>query len=172
VIYTAERRLEASIVTNWYEYFFEPFSPLSEVVLTDLPAYGSLHLEVSIEAPLGMVACGAFIVGTSYLIGDSEYGGSAGIIDYSRKDTSETGTTTFRKRNFSRRMSQRIWVDAPRFNAVYRLLSGLRATPCVWIGADSEDLGPLTIFGFYRDFSIDIAYPMINFCNLEIEGLT
>jgi hypothetical protein len=172
IIYTAERQLEGSIVTNWYEYFFEPFAPLSEIVLTDLPAYGSLHLEVSIEAPFGSVACGAFIAGTAYLIGDGEYGGSAGIIDYSRKDTSDTGKTTFRKRNFSRRMSQRLWVDAPRFNAVYRLLSGLRATPCVWIGADSDDLGPLTIFGFYRDFSIDIAYPLINFCNLEIEGLT
>jgi hypothetical protein len=172
VIYTTERRLEASIVTNWYEYFFEPFAPLSEVVLTDLPAYGSLHLAVSIIALNAQVACGALIPGNAYLIGDGEYGGSAGIIDYSRKDTSETGKTTFRKRNFSRRMSQRLWVDAARFNAVYRLLSGLRATPCVWIGAESEELGPLTIFGFYRDFSIDIAYPLVNFCNLEIEGLT
>jgi len=171
VIYSAQRSLEASIVTNWYEYFFEPFSPLGEVVLTDLPAYGSLQIEVSIVSGAD-VACGAMIVGTAYLVGDSEYGGSAGIIDYSRKDTSDTGTTTFRKRKFSRRMSQRLWVDAPRFNAVYRLLSGLRATPCVWIGAESEDLGPLTIFGFYRDFSIDIAYPLVNFCNLEIEGLT
>lgn len=172
VIYTATRSLEGSIVTNWYEYFFEPFAPLSEVVLTDLPAYGSLQLDVSILAPFASAACGEMICGTAYLIGDAEYGGSAGITDYSRKDTSETGVTTFRKRQFSRRMSHRLWVEGPRFNAVYRLLSGLRATPCVWIGADAEEFGPLTIYGFYRDFTIDIAYTLVMFCNLEIEGLT
>lgn len=172
VLYETERTLEGSMVTNWYEYFFEPFSPLSELVLTDLPAYGSLHLDVSIIAPGAEVACGAMVCGTAYFIGDAEYGGSAGIIDYSRKETSETGVTTFRRRRFSRRMSQRLWLDSARFAAVYRLLSGLRATPCVWIGADAEGYGPLTIYGFYRDFSIDIAYPMVKFCNLEIEGLT
>lgn len=66
--------------------------------------------------------------------------------------------TTFRKRRFSRRMSQRLWLEGARFAAVYRLLSGLRATPCVWIGTDAEGYGPLTVYGFYRDFSIDIAY--------------
>lgn len=172
VLYETERTLEGSMVMNWYEYFFEPFSPLSELVLTDLPAYGSLHLDVSIIAPGAEVACGAMVCGTAYFIGDAEYGGSAGIIDYSRKETSETGVTTFRRRRFSRRMSQRLWLESARFAAVYRLLSGLRATPCVWIGADAEGYGPLTIYGFYRDFNIDIAYPMVKFCNLEIEGLT
>ncbi|EHK64774.1 hypothetical protein [Achromobacter arsenitoxydans] len=172
ILYETERALEGSIVTNWYEYFFEPFSPLSELVLTDLPAYGSLHLDVSILAPGAEVACGAMICGTSYFIGDAEYGGSVGIVDYSRKDTSETGVTTFRRRRFSRRMSTRLWLETARFAAVYRLLSGLRATPCVWIGTDAEAYGPLTIYGFYKDFSIDVAYEMMNFCNLEIEGLT
>ncbi|MEN4918269.1 hypothetical protein ABE485_06320 [Achromobacter spanius] len=172
VLYETERALEGSIVTNWYEYFFEPFSPLSELVLTDLPAYGSLHLDVSIFAPGAEAACGAMICGTAYFIGDAEYGGSVGIVDYSRKDTSETGVTTFRRRRFSRRMSTRLWLETARFAAVYRLLSGLRATPCVWIGTDAEGYGPLTIYGFYKDFSIDVAYEMVNFCNLEIEGLT
>ncbi|MGE8449106.1 MAG: hypothetical protein ACN6OP_00500 [Pseudomonadales bacterium] len=172
VLYEADRVLEGSLVTNWYEYFFEPFSPLSEVVLTDLPAYGSLHLDVTIVAPGAEAACGAMVCGTAYFVGDVEYGGSAGIIDYSRKETSETGVTTFRRRRFSRRMSQRLWLDSARFAAVYRLLSGLRATPCVWIGTDAEGYGPLTIYGFYRDFTIDIAYPLVHFCNLEIEGLT
>ncbi|OZI31730.1 hypothetical protein CAL29_28055 [Bordetella genomosp. 10] len=172
VIYEFERSLEGSLVTNWYEYFFEPFSQVSEVVLTDLPAYGSLVLQVSIIAAGASVACGSMILGSAYFLGEAEYGGSAGIQDFSRKDTSETGVTTFRERRYSRRSSQRLWVETGRFTAVYRLLSSLRATPCVYIGAESDDYGPLTIFGFYRDFSIDIAYPLMNFCNLEIEGLT
>lgn len=172
ILYEADRALEGSIVTNWYEYFFEPFSRLSELILTDLPAYGSLHLEVSIFAPSSEAACGAMICGTAYFIGDAEYGGSVGIVDYSRKDTSEAGVTTFRRRRFSRRMSTRLWLETARFAAVYRRLSELRATPCVWIGTDAEGYGPMTIYGFYKDFSIDVAYEMVNFCNLEIEGLT
>ncbi|AZY48860.1 hypothetical protein ACLQ9F_11895 [Bordetella avium] len=172
VIYEAHKQLEGSVVTNWYEYFFEPFSRITELVVTDLPAYGNLHLEVTISAPGAQAACGALICGSAYFIGDAEYGGSAGIIDYSRKETSATGVTTFRRRRYSRRMSQRLWIDSARLGAVYRLLSGLRATPCVWIGADVDGYGLLTIYGFYRDFSIDIEYPMVKFCNLEIEGLT
>jgi len=171
-IYRASRVLEGSVVTNWYEYFFEPFSQLSELVLVDLPPYGSLHLDVRIRAAFGNPACGEMVCGSAYDLGDSEHGGSVGIIDYSRKETSESGRTTFRKRRYSRRMSQRLWVETARFDAVYRLLSGLRATPCVWIGSDRPEYGPLTIYGFYKDFSIDVAYPLMNFCNLEIEGLT
>ncbi len=171
IIYTHSRALEGSVVSNWFEYFFEPFSPLPEVVLTDIPAYGSLHLEVTLSSG-AEVACGAMICGTVYHVGDTEYGASVGIIDYSRKETSESGVTTFRRRRFSRRGSYRLWVDAARLNGVYRLLSGLRATPCVWIGTDADGYGPLTIFGFYRDFSIDIAYPLVLYCTLEIEGLT
>ncbi|MNQ93708.1 hypothetical protein D3C85_1091890 [compost metagenome] len=172
IIYEHSLQLEGSIVSNWFEYFFEPFIPLSEVVLTDIPAYGSLHLEVTISAPGADAACGAMICGSAYEVGEVEYGGTAGIIDYSRKETSATGVTTFRRRRFSRRMSHRLWVDSARFNAVYRLLSGLRATPCVWIGTGAEGYGPLTIFGFYRDFSLEIAYPLVSYCSLEIEGLT
>ena len=172
VIYEYSRQLEDSVVTDWYEYFFEPFTPISELVLTNLPPYGSIHLEVTLSAPLAEVRCGAMICGTAYDIGDAEYGGTAGIVDYSRKTTSETGVTRFQRRRFSRRMTQRLWLDAGMLNKVYRLLSELRATPCVWIGTDSEGFGPFVAFGFYRDFNIDVAYPLVHFCNLEIEGLT
>ncbi len=172
IIYEHEQSLEGSTVSDWYEYFFEPFSPLSEVTLSGLPVYGSIHLSIEISSVNADVACGAAVFGTIYEIGKTLAGPTAGITDYSRKETSTTGTTRFQQRRFSRRMSQRLWVDNQNVTKVYRLLSDLRATPCVWIGADSSKLGFFTIFGFYRDFNVDVAYYANSYCSIEIEGLT
>jgi hypothetical protein len=171
VIYNHSQALEGSIVGDWYQYFFEPFRPLTEVVLSDIPAYGSLRLEIDISA-IGPVAVGATVFGTTYDIGRTLSDPTAGILDFSRKETSDTGTTRFQKRRYSRRMSHRLLIDNPMLERVYRLLSDLRATPCVWIGTDAPGYGFFTIFGFYRDFSIEVAYTNNSFCSLEIEGLT
>lgn len=172
VIYEHSQPLEGSVVTDWYQYFFEPFVPLTEVVLSNVPSYGSIHLKISISSVAGPVAVGAAVFGTMYEIGKTLRGARAGIIDYSRKETSPTGATRFNKRRYSRRMSPRIVVDNGVVERVYRLLSDLRATPCVWVGTDAAGLGFFTIFGFYRDFDIDVAYVHHSHCTLEIEGLT
>ena len=52
-----------------------------------------------------------------------------------------------------------------------RVLAEVRATPCAWLGVDVAGFDPLTVYGFYKDFSIDIAYFYTSRCNLEIEGL-
>lgn len=68
-------------------------------------------------------------------------------------------------------MSVRMMVENFALNNLQRTIADLRATPCVWVGVDNAGYAPLTIFGFYRDFSIDVAYPTKSYCNLEIEGL-
>ena len=171
VVYSRTVSLDGTIIADWYQYFFEPSVQLGEVVLTDLPPYGAAHVTVSLTGP-GSVKCGSFVLGTFYALGGTQYGASAGIIDYSRKDTSATGTTTFVRRRYSKRMSAPLMLQNAQLNKVQRVLADLRATPCAWIGTDTPGFEPLTIFGFYRDFSIDVAYPTTSLCNLEIEGLT
>ena len=53
---------------------------------------------------------------------------------------------------------------------VHRTLASLRATPALWIGSEAFD--SLTVYGFYKEFSIDLAYPTVSYCSLTIEGLT
>lgn len=172
VLYERDLSLDKSLLTDWYEYFFEPFNRDTELVLTDLPPYRGMHVSVTVSAgPDGPTAVGALVFGSVYEIGRAERGATAGILDYSRKETSATGTTRFQKRRFSRRASLRAVVEHARLNRAYRLLSELRATPCVWIGTDAPGLEFFTIYGFYRDFSIDVAYATTSYCSLEIEGL-
>lgn len=170
VVYNHDKSLDGSVLYDWLQYFYDPFIAVHQVVLTDLPLYGNAHITVTLTSG-GAVRVGTVATGLSMLLGDVEQGASASIIDYSRKETSATGTTTFVKRRYSKRMSVRMLLDNYALNNFQRTLSDLRATPCVWVATDDAGYEPLTIFGFYRDFSIDVSYPTNSYCSLEIEGL-
>jgi hypothetical protein len=174
IVYTASKTLDGAIIADWYQYFFEPTVQLAEVVFTDVPPYSNGHITVVITGATSK--CGIMLVGTFYGIGETQNGASASIIDYSRKETDpEFGTTTFVRRAYSKRMNASMFLDNTQINKVQRVLADLRATPCAWIGSDMTGMEPLTVFGFYRDFSINVAYGGTSghsLCSLEIEGLT
>lgn len=170
VLLARDYPLDGSEVFDWYQYFYQPFIEIHEVVITDLPLYGSAHITAKVTGA-GVVEVGSMIVGTAFYIGDTQYGATAGILSFSRKDTSPTGITTFVKRKNSKRMSGQIMLENFMLNNVHRILSDLDAVPCVWVGTDAAGYEPLTIFGFYRDFSIVISYPTASLCDLEVEGL-
>lgn len=171
IVYTLSQDLDGTIIADWYQYFFEPVVQLAEVVLTDLPPYGDAHITVALTGT-GTVECGICLVGTFYTLGDTQYGASVGIIDYSRKETDAFGVTTFVRRAYSKRMSAKLMLDNVQMNKVQRVLADLRATPCAWIGSDDVTYAPLVVYGFYKDFSIEVAYPAASYCSLEVEGLT
>lgn len=174
-IYSRTIDLDGTIITDWYMYFFEPSVQLGEVVLTDIPPYFNGQITMTLTAATGAaVAVGEMVWGTAYILGQegTEQGATVGIIDYSRKDTdTNTGKTTFTRRAFSKRMSGQFLVDNTQINAVQRVLADIRAIPSVFIGSEDADYAPLVVYGFYRDFSIDIAYPTKSWCRLEVEGL-
>jgi len=172
-VYSRTVDLEGSIILDWYMYFFEPFEQLSEVVLTDLPPYSGGQITMTLSSG-SAVAIGEFLVGTVYGLGENalEHGATIGIIDYSRKDTDpDTGLTTFVQRAYSKRMSGQFLIENGSISGVQKILSGVRAVPSVYIGSEDTDYSALIVYGFYRDFSIDIAYPTHSFCRIEVEGL-
>lgn len=155
---------------DWYEYFFSEPEQVSDVVLTGLvPSTGS-RLEISVTGP---AACSAVVVGNTFDLGDAQLGATTSIIDYSQKSTTADGVQSFKPGRFSRRMSMSLEQPRERYPAVQRVLESVRATPCVWLGVpESNTYSPMTIYGFFRDFSIEVAYPTTNLCSLEIESLT
>lgn len=174
-LYTKTVSLDGSIVFDWYTYFFDRFFQIAEVVLTDLPPYSQGQITMTLSgAPGSNVAVGEVLWGSAYQLADEamEQGATVGIIDYSRKDTDpDTGKVTFTRRAFSKRMSGQFLVDNRRIAAVQSLLADVRAVPSVFIGSEDTDYSPLIVYGFYRDFSIDIAYPTKSWCRIEVEGL-
>jgi hypothetical protein len=170
-VYSRTVSLDGTFIFDWYQYFFEPYVQVEEVVLTDLPPYANARMTVSLTGA-GTLQIGQLVFGNQYELGDAEYGASLGIVDYSRKETDEFGTTTFVQRAFSKRMNLRLMLDTVQIARVQQVLARVRAKPAVWVGVPTDQLfRPLTVYGFFRDFNIDIAYQLKSYCTLEIEGL-
>lgn len=163
--------LKTRVVTNWYEYFFEPFTYKTAVVFSGLPLLTTNVITITITKTGGTAKCGSCVLGLSKRIGGTQYGASAGIIDYSRKSTDAFGNTTVVERAYSKRINVSLWLPNAKVDEILRLLADYRATPVVWVGAGNL-YGALIVYGYYRSFDIVIAYPNFSKCNLEIEGLT
>lgn len=170
VVYTRTVTLDGTIIADWYQYYFEPAVQLASVVLTDLPPYGNAHITATISGT-GSVKCGTLLVGTFYDLGDTQYGATSGITDYSRKDTDAFGIFTFVQRAYSDRISANLMFPNSQLNKVKSVLTSTRG-PCVWIGTDVAGFEVLNTLGWYRDFQIVIPYRTASLCSIEIEGLT
>lgn len=170
VVYNKTINLDGTMIYDWYSYFFEPFDLRETLVLTDIPPYPNCTIKITVTGS-GTVGIGNFIYGTSTDIGSVQYGVTIGNRDYSVKETDSFGNTVFVKRAFSRRMEPQLMLDNSKLRYVFRLLNDLRATPTVWIGSEDAQYEPLVIFGFYKDYTVDISYPTTSLVRLEIEGL-
>jgi len=156
-------------VFSWDTYFFDDIVLRRVVVLTDIPPYstGQITVTVSGGAPVNV---GTLVVGSVFDIGGTKPGVSLGIVDYSKKSTDEFGITTVAQRAFAKKMTVPVVIKRAAVDEVGRRLAALRATPVVWIGA--ETYGQSVIYGFYKDWSIELAYSAISYGTLTIEGLS
>ena len=174
VVYTETVELDNSTsnVIDWYTYFFEDFDFRTEVVFQNIPPYANGVVEVTISAGVGaLVAIGTCSVGTMIELGDTQYGLNYGIRDYSIKETDEFGNTKFIQRAFSKRMSPTLMIDNNRLNYVGKVLENLRATPTVYIAVDDPVYGGTIVFGFLKDWNIEINYPRHSMISMEVDGL-
>lgn len=174
IVYDQTAGLSGATVIDWYTYFFsDPLEKRTQIIFSNIPPYANAHITLELTEQTGVdVTIGEMTWGTLSEIGTTQYGVSTGIIDYSVKETDEFGNTKFVERAFSKRMQAQVHVRNTQINRVQTLLYSLRATPCVWVATSDPTLQePLIVFGYYRDFSMEIAYPSHSICNIEIEGL-
>jgi hypothetical protein len=162
---------DRAIIGDWYDYFYADNFRATSLTITDIPALMNTMFDVVIESTSGNAECGSFIIGNTTELGLTQYGAGAGIIDYSVKSTDQFGKTTITERPFSKRLSAKLYVESAEVDAVINKLNSLRATPCLWLGADGV-YESLSVYGFYRDYTPEITYPTYSIVSIEIEGLT
>jgi hypothetical protein len=171
VVYTKTVSLDGTIISSFYDWFFEDYAQLTDLTLTDLPGqYTSCELTVSITGT-STVGIGVCHFGKVYAIGSTQYGASVGIISYSQKTVDAFGNTTVTKRANSKRNTLSLMTAKSDFNRNYRLLASLDGIACIYIGTEAQGYEPLIVYGFYKDFSIVVEYFSTHLTNLEIEGL-
>lgn len=156
-------------VNDWYTYFFSEVVLKRTVVLTDLPPFGEAQITVTLNGT-GSTAVGTVVVGSLFNLGGTRAGMQFGLLDYSVKSTDAFGVTTLVERAYAKRMTVPVAILTPNVDEAARRLALIRATPVVWIGAARFDQS--IVYGFAKDWSIDMAYDQVSFCSLTIEGLS
>jgi hypothetical protein len=157
-------------ITNWYDYFFTAINRKKELSVLGLPPYASAVIDVTFNDTGETAKVGALVLGTSANIGDSQYGASFGIIDYSTKEIDAQGRTTITAGTYSDEADIDVVIETGRFAEVKKILTDLRTTPSVWIAEDNTE-GTI-IYGYYREFDVLLTGPVVSMCTLSIEGLT
>lgn len=175
VVYENTIGLSSETIVDWYGYFFyDPLLKRTQAIFYNIPPYQNAVITITLENSVGeQVSVSTLTYGTLFDIGTTQYGVSAGIVDYSVKTTDEFGNTTFVRRAYSKRLSAQVAVKNSDLNRVQSLLYGLRATPAVWIASDSPTFEEaMIVYGWYRDFTTEITYPTYSLISIELESLT
>jgi hypothetical protein len=162
--------VSTSNVVDGYTYFFEPIIRRTALALLDIPPYSAASGSITIANTGGTAKVGEIVLGRQSDIGETEYGPSIGIIDYSKKEADTFGNYIVLERAYSKRISCQLFLLNGKVDEVVRQLELYRATPLVWVAA--EDFSSLIVYGFYKSFDIVIPGPTVSNCSLEIEGLT
>lgn len=173
IAFSDTKALDDTFISSWYDFWFEPYSIETDLLFGPLPPYaGTVEVSIYPTTSGGTVSVAALTAGVTVELGTVQYGATAGITDYSRKETDEFGVTSLVKRVYAKRTEFTLVVDNSQLRRVYSTLAQLRATPAVWAGSDDYRFSPLVVFGYYKDFQISVAYSDFSTCTLEIEGLT
>ena len=170
LVYTQTASLiSTSSIQNWYSYFFEPIVHVTDFVATDLFPYAASTIVVTLNAPAETVLLGECVVGLSRDMGFTQYGASVGIQDYSIKEADTWGNYTIVERAFSKRADFTVWIESSKVDEVQSLLASYRAAPIVYVGSD--DYNSTLVYGFYKDFAVEIVQESISVCTISVEGL-
>jgi hypothetical protein len=163
--------VDNSMIEDWYAYFFEPIARQYEVVLFDLPSYGTAEIDITLSVTSGNAAVGEIVIGRQKQFGHTLYGTSVGIVDYSRKERDTFGNAVIVERDYSQRVDFDLSLNTQHIREMQRTLSSIRAQPVVWSGTEDGEFGML-VYGYYRDFDIVIANYAFSDCTIQVEGLT
>lgn len=177
VLYSASANLIAnSGIQDFYAYLYEPIVQATECLFDGIPlGFSATSLITVTFSSTGTTKVGGVVFGLSKDIGYTEWGAKVGIIDYSVKTRDTFGNYTITPRAFSKRGDFTVQVPTGQVDTLQSLLAQYRSTPIVYIGSNSGNVTKFNstmIYGFYKDFDINIAYNAFSVCSMTIEGLT
>lgn len=170
-VFGATGSLDATVVESVWDWMFNDFVQKRNVVMTDLPGqYPAMVVTVTINSTTG-AAIGVFAVGRVMLIGSTQYGAGAGIINFGKVSDDGFGNRTWIEGQWANRVTLPLVANRGDMNRIHRQLAGLRSTPCIYIGSELDDLEPLVCYGGYRDLYVTVPDFSTIALNLEIDGM-
>lgn len=157
-------------ITSWWAWFFSPIKRATRAIFSGLPAFKAASIEITITTDTGSTAeCGVCLLGTSTETGATLAGVSFGVQSHSRKEQDAWGNYSITRRGFSKKLRCKVLVERNQADTAGRLFASLIDTPALFIASDAYDM--TVIYGFVKDFDVNIAYFNYSECSLDIEGM-
>lgn len=153
-----------------WTYFFAPLLYKSDFVVSDLPPYMLTKYTVTISRTDANVKCGTMLFGQVVNFGDTNYGMTSGLLDYSIKQANEFGDYVLTQRAYSKTLNIAVRVTKGQTDPLMAYAIRYRATPIVIIG--SIDYTMSYVFGFFKDVKGIVDYPEHSLFSIEFEGLS
>ena len=155
---------------GWWNWFYGRRTESLSDYVVNLPSFADAVITVDFVG-LADMAVGTLLMGTVSSWGRGvQTGMSLGIRDYSKKETNDFGDIVLTQRSYASKQQLSLVLDAEEVDPFSQLLKSLRATPCLWIC--SSRFGSATLYGYYQDFEILIAYFATSECSLTLESFT
>lgn len=164
-----EVTLQNRNVSNWTQYFLEPFVIKTDVFI-GFPSRADMT--ISLDIPSGYPKVGALMIGNFIELGDAGYGVSSSIDDYSVVTTDEWGVSKLVERDYVKRVTYPVTVENWAMRRAFSTLAALRATPAVFVGTDDYRYTPFTVFGRVARFSVALSFATYSIVNVEVQGLS
>lgn len=160
------------VIADWYDYFTAPIGKVSTLTFDGLPLYANAQITVTFTGadPNLPVNVGTLMVGTAVDLGLLEAEPTVSILDFSTKTTDTFGVTSVVPRAWSKQMQVKSRIDTGAVDGVQRALADVRAVPALWVAEEGYDA--LAVYGFYKDFSINLSDESSSYVSLTVEGLT
>ena len=162
--------LNAHVVADWYDWFYEVLISRDDIVFADVPPYISGVLTLTISAVSGVAACGVVAVGQQSFVGTTITPLTRGINDYSRIIEDAWGGVIVVPGNYSKIMNVEVYIPAGFESQAVHLLTGIRATPVMFLAGDNFDSA--IVYGILgRGWNVPLN---VNggVARIEIKGLT
>jgi hypothetical protein len=133
--------------SSFFNWCFRRKRNRTWAVSLKLRPYANALVTITIKKPGGTAKCGMCVVGPTMDLGRTLMTLGAEIKDFSDTSFNFDGTSKTTIRNWAKRISADVVVDASRVDDVYEFMASYRQRPLVWIG--SPNYGLAIAYGRY-----------------------
>jgi hypothetical protein len=148
VIYTYSGSLEASAPADYDEYFFDPFSPVTDLLLTGIGQYTAGEVTMTLAKASGTVKCGSFALGDIRELGHALADAEAEPVSFSYVDIDRWGNSTIVPGPKCTNLAVSAVTESREQGRVAQaVVASLLDVAAFWFCSDRQDTAGLRAFG-------------------------
>jgi hypothetical protein len=150
--------LEGSQPADYFEYFFDPFEPSTQVIRTGLTPYGQGEITLTLTRAGGSVGLGMYAIGDLKPIGIPQRDASVEPEDFS-VIREQFGVRKVTRRGNATGMSISTIMEKEKAGSILRTVQKVLGTPVVVVGSEAEFFEWMTVFGLVSGKMTPVPYP-------------